>query len=94
MRSPGRTVIQIGLAEAARRPGSQAGSQRHPLKPMHHGCFPTRPQPQHLRRRCPVAATLAADTAFSHVLDEGIAAAPWRPWSDHCGLRAISFLVA
>ena len=37
-----------------------------------------------------VAAMLAADTAFSHVLGEGIAAAPRRPWSDDCGLHAIS----
>jgi hypothetical protein len=37
-----------------------------------------------------VAATLAADTAFSHVLGESIAAAPRRPWSDDCGLHAIS----
>ena len=41
-------------------------------------------------------AALAADTAFSHVLGEGegIAAAPWRPRMDRCGLHAISSLAA
>jgi hypothetical protein len=37
-----------------------------------------------------VAATLAADTVFSHVLGEGIAAVPVWPWSDDRGLHAIS----
>jgi hypothetical protein len=36
-----------------------------------------------------IAAALTADTAFSHVLGEGIAPAPLRPWSDHCGPHAI-----
>src|ERR1700722_8658407 len=36
-----------------------------------------------------LAAALAAATAFSHVLGEGIAPAPLRPWSDHCGPHAI-----
>lgn len=35
------------------------------------------------------AASLAASTALSHVLSEGAAAAPWRPWSDYSGLHAI-----
>jgi hypothetical protein len=41
-----------------------------------------------------VAAALAADTAFSRVLGEGIAAGPKRPWGDHRGLHVISSLAA
>jgi hypothetical protein len=63
------------------------GSQHHPLKPMYRGASLTRPRPRHLHRGVRVAAALAADTTFSHVLGEGIAAGPRRPWGDHRGLH-------
>ena len=58
-------------------PGSQTGSQRHPLKPMHRGCFP-RPARGTCTGAAPVSAALAAGTAFSHVPGEGTAAHPRR----------------
>jgi hypothetical protein len=70
-------------------PGSQTGSQRPPLKPKYRGALPGRGHRTFIGG-ARVAAALAADTAFWYVRGRRIAAAPWRLWSDHCGLHAVS----
>ena len=65
------------------------------LEPMYRDAFLDPPAVAAPAPAAPrVTAALAADTAFAHVLGEGVAAAPWRPGSDHCGLHAISALAA
>ena len=92
-RSPGRTAIEVWAAEAMRHWGAKRGAKG--ICSSHKSwCFR---RPARGYSTCTggarVVAALAAHTAFSHVLGEGIAAAPWRPSSHHCGLHVI-FLAA